>query len=80
MKANEAAYQPVFPINPEGQSMTTPGLTKLELFSAMAMQGLASNVFWLEQNRRVEDIAQHTADNAIVLARALLSELEKVTP
>lgn len=48
------------------------GLTKREYFAAMAMQGFAH----MFKHGRL-DTAKHTAYEAVVLADALLGELEK---
>lgn len=57
------------------------GLTKREMFAAMAMQGiLASGEYnWILHHQQVrnEAVELHWAGNAIRVADALLAELEK---
>lgn len=50
-----------------------PGLTKRELFAAMAMQGMLTTLVWSESGD------QRVAQDAVKLADALLKELEKET-
>jgi hypothetical protein len=70
MKANEAAY-PSQPLDGSGMPKyeAESGLTKLELFSAMAMQGLLAHYG--------NEGAEECAYNSVNIARALIAELEK---
>jgi hypothetical protein len=70
-KANEAAYPPQAPLN--GWGDPDRGLTKLELFSAMAMQGLAAN----GDTQICMAPSEKVAEWSLSLARALFAELEK---
>jgi hypothetical protein len=56
---------------PDGDTIIVPGLTKLELISAMCLQGIMSNPV-LVGSWTVE----HSAKMAIENARELLSQLE----
>jgi len=67
---DEVASRHVFPLNLF--DIKTFGLTKRELFAAMAMQGLASNDRW-EADHNVHQ----TAAEAVGYADALLKELAK---
>jgi hypothetical protein len=68
--------EPAFPILEHGiggeSFVLTPGLTKRELFAAMAMQGLARGA--VIEN---EDSIKNHARRSVRYADALLSELQK---
>lgn len=67
------ADQAVYPWNDQGQPVE-PGITKRELFAAMAMQGMMS-----ARVRECEDTRYETyARSAVKQADALVTELEKV--
>jgi len=65
------ANKPAFPVT---NTEATTGLTKLELFSAMAMQGIISGNHPAIKQAGGEKIL---AREAVVAARALIAELEK---
>lgn len=70
MKASEPAYpRPHSEISMNRKEPAQAGLTKRELFAAMAMQGLMANP---QHNHSAGEIASI----AIVVADALLTELE----
>ena len=55
------------------------GLTKRELFAAMAMQGLVANTDVINNShmRKDMDLADTTAENALALADTLIEALEE---
>lgn len=61
------ADQPAYPIEADKVSTNSKGLTKREMFAAMAMQGMLANSFWGEQD---------VAEQAIRYADKLLKQLE----
>lgn len=63
------AYPAIFDLRHEETFATHRGLTKLELISAMCLQGLMSNCNFKEE-------AEHTAKCAIAYAKELLTQLE----
>ena len=68
---------PAYPNQPlDGSGMPraehAPGLTKRELFAAMAMQGLCANETW-----ELNHVPKQTASDAVEYADALLKELAK---
>lgn len=62
---------------PDGRMHTVPGMTKRELFAAMAMQGLITNPGDLEETMSQETLGATIADWAVGYADALLRALEK---
>lgn len=86
MDAKELGNQPAHPLNGFtvdasgafcGEIVRAPGLTKRELFAAMAMQGIWSNSDEvMTQAWSIQDIAL----NAVETADALLAELAKEQP
>lgn len=71
IKGNEP-INPILELNSQGQlEDTSYGLTKREYFAAMAMQGLCVGYF---DNHSITD---HIRDAAIMIADALLEELER---
>jgi hypothetical protein len=64
MNANDPAYP----------TPTDAGLTKRELFAAMAMQGILSNAIILDRHGLT---AAETAHNALDFADSLIRALEK---
>lgn len=73
---------PAFPAEgPSAGQFESPGLTKRELFAAMAMQGLLANSWQAKDLDSLGDPAeiqmQTTAGAAVAMADALLSELEQ---
>lgn len=73
----------VFPNMVEGNGKNLHadgGLTKRELFAAMAMQGIVSKVPYLTQTvaeSKIEKRAEIIARGAIMYADSLIAELEK---
>lgn len=67
--------QPAFPV----WDSTQNGLSKLELFAAMAMQGICANA---DLSAVTNEHSKHhlLAENAVEVAKALLAELEKENP
>lgn len=68
------------PFEDEGRARYI-GLTKRELFAAMAMQGMAASEFW-EENMQADraggdSMVREVAHIAVLAADALLAELEK---
>lgn len=53
-------------------SWATPGISKREMFAAMAMQGLCANETW-----ELNHVPKQTAIEAVEYADALLKELAK---
>ncbi|KAF1698328.1 hypothetical protein CSC62_05310 [Pseudoxanthomonas jiangsuensis] len=70
----KAGSEPAYPVPNDANVNGQEGLTKRELFAAMAMQGLASVP--ADGGLRPEWIATD-AQNAVAYADALLAELEK---
>lgn len=73
MNANDLAF-PFVERSTDQQESINLGLTKRELFAAMAMQGLCANPYWTKSTHA------NIAQGAALYADALLSELEKTTP
>lgn len=69
-KANEPAYPNELAAPTNDGYLSTVGLTKLELFAAMAMQGLMS---------RVDIGSEERANYAVENAKDLLAELERIS-
>lgn len=61
-----------FPLSIDGDTQIATGLTKRELFAAMAMQGLLVHAMHPERHFI-------TAEEAVAQADALLAELDKPT-
>lgn len=78
MDKNESAF-PIFNLQ-EGE-LVSPGLSKRELFAAMAMQGLAQTEFndttYGVGGRTLSTASENRARCAISMADALLKELAK---
>lgn len=72
-KGNEPAY-PV-PVDPH--KLDAPGLTKRELFAAMAMKGLLANPHYAKQLEGGDVFQGSPAQAARYHADALLAELEQ---
>lgn len=70
---DQVGAAPAFPLNflPSGMWQRS-GLTKRELFAAMAMQGLLANESW-----ECNHLPNQTALEAVECAEALLKELSK---
>lgn len=66
---NAFAYPAIFDLRNKEEFATYQGLTKLELISAMCLQGIMSNCNFKEE-------AEHTAKCAIAYAKELLKQLE----
>jgi hypothetical protein len=72
----------VFPQNIEHSdgNVTFKGLTKREYFAAMAMQGLVSNLskyVQVHQKSSGHELVYPTMDTAVIIADALIAELNK---
>lgn len=72
---------PAFPHDDTGGTATRPGLTKRELFAAMALQGMdlgphSYSPAGIERREPQQD-AETAAKSAVRIADALLAELEK---
>ena len=86
MDAKEKGKSPTFPLPgwmdiPTRDSSQLTGLTKRELFAALAMQGMCGGVVGVI-GREISAYAEGPcniviADRAVALADALLNELEK---
>ena len=81
MSAQQLGDQPIHPLTPEQEvacltdcGWGTPGLTKRELFAAMAMQGILGNAYW---NEHGDYTPEGVAKSARDYADALLAELAK---
>lgn len=72
---------PVSPQLCEGTQIK-PGLTKLEHFAAMAMQGLLANpvVFSALSAKDADSTGQRIADASVEIASALVAALNAETP
>lgn len=68
------ANEPAYPHFDTGETGTRTGLTKLELFTMAAMQGICVNA---GRNGHTFDLAEGMARDAVKIARAHLAELEK---
>lgn len=72
------ANDPAYPISPDGAfSASSTGLTKRELFAAMAMQGILSGPKDFDIDGIPKTTASGYAEVAVSLADALLAELAK---
>jgi len=76
------ADEPAFPMYSEIGNLHAEGLTKLEYFSAMAMQSIVMQAEVLERNdllagTKRESFEAGVAEGAVALARALIAELDK---
>ena len=64
----------VFPISTTDGRVREWGLSKREYFAGLVLQGICVNA---GRNRFDFDDTQHIAENAVILADALIKELEK---
>ena len=65
------------PAYPTFMGADSPGLTKRELFAAMAMNGLLSTL-WTPNDAKPEiSLTERYAMQSVILADALLAELDK---
>lgn len=69
--SDQPAYPQCFPLADMQSGMANPGLTKRELFAAMAMQGICAN-----GDCRLDGMALR-AEKAVKQSDALLAELDK---
>ena len=69
---NMPENQPAFPISDVDEKPYWSGLTKLEHFAGLAMQGILAS-----PNLNIDLAEKLIAEAAIVQAKALLDELEK---
>jgi hypothetical protein len=67
------AMEPAFPHFDTGETGTRTGLTKLEYFAGLAMQGLLANP-------SASYSFHGAATDAALFAQALITELERTTP
>lgn len=79
------ADNPAFP-EPLGNGTSLPGLTKRELFAAMAMQSIVSNekllgilneMFSKEENKLL-NMTDHVAHMALMQAESLIRKLKQI--
>ena len=68
--------KPAFP-NSHPHAAHAEGLTRRELFAAMAMQGMAAGNFWGENFCHEADHMHLAAKMSVKAADALIAELEK---
>lgn len=72
------AKAPAFPfVEPENAREATLGLSKLEYFAGLAMQGFVANTAFTDAVKNNPDPVDDIAAVAVRQARALLSELSK---
>lgn len=80
-KANKSAFPIIRPDNLVGSVMDSSGLTKRELFAAMAMQGLLANTNIIAKDPHNGAICNYASsalgEFAVERADALLTELAK---
>ena len=62
--------------NSGGRYVTSNGLTKLEHFAGLAMQGMLASKYYSDFAGKYEDRATGIAINAVDHAKALLQQLE----
>jgi hypothetical protein len=79
---NTAANEPAFPACNEANNNRTMGMTLLEHYAGLAMQGMLAGIFAGEASspESAASMPERTAVNARVFAQALIAELEKVAP
>lgn len=79
VRSTDHQLETAFPIRDLNEHPGPIGLTKRELFAAMAMQGLLANPHFFEHAGRGVDIGVQINEMALKAANALLLSLETGT-